>query len=96
MNLLITGGCGFIGSNITEYFLENKLFDSITIVDNLSTGFMKNIDKIIIIERFSESLDKIIDITSKNDEIIILSTYTALMDFYNFLENKHVLKRDIK
>ena len=35
MKLLITGGCGFIGSNIAEYFLENKLFDSITIVDNL-------------------------------------------------------------
>lgn len=43
MNILITGGCGFIGSNIAEYFLENKLFDSITIVDNLSTGFMQNI-----------------------------------------------------
>ena len=47
MKLLITGGCGFIGSNITEYFLENKLFDSITIVDNLSTGFMQNIDNLL-------------------------------------------------
>jgi UDP-N-acetylglucosamine 4-epimerase len=47
MNLLITGGCGFIGSNITEYFLENKLFNSITIVDNLSTGFIKNIDNLL-------------------------------------------------
>lgn len=43
MRLLITGGCGFIGSNIAEYFLENNLFDSITIIDNLSTGFIKNI-----------------------------------------------------
>ncbi len=25
MKLLITGGCGFIGSNIAEYFLENNL-----------------------------------------------------------------------
>jgi len=47
MNILITGGCGFIGSNITEYFLENKLFDSITIVDNLSTGFMENIQHLL-------------------------------------------------
>ena len=47
MNLLITGGCGFIGSNITEYFLENKLFNSITIVDNLSTGFIQNIQHLL-------------------------------------------------
>jgi UDP-N-acetylglucosamine 4-epimerase len=47
MKLLITGGCGFIGSNITEYFLENNLFESITIVDNLSTGFIKNIKNLI-------------------------------------------------
>jgi UDP-N-acetylglucosamine 4-epimerase len=47
MKLLITGGCGFIGSNLAEYLLENKLFDSITIVDNLSTGFMENIDNLL-------------------------------------------------
>jgi UDP-N-acetylglucosamine 4-epimerase len=47
MRLLITGGCGFIGSNIAEYFLENKLFESIIIVDNLSTGFMKNIQNLL-------------------------------------------------
>jgi UDP-N-acetylglucosamine 4-epimerase len=46
MKLLITGGCGFIGSNITEYFLENKLFESIVIIDNLSTGFMQNIQNL--------------------------------------------------
>jgi UDP-N-acetylglucosamine 4-epimerase len=47
MKLLITGGCGFIGSNITEYFLENKLFESIIIIDNLSTGFMNNIQNLL-------------------------------------------------
>jgi len=47
MNLLITGGCGFIGSNIAEYFLENNLFKNITIVDNLSTGFMSNINHLL-------------------------------------------------
>jgi UDP-N-acetylglucosamine 4-epimerase len=47
MKLLITGGCGFIGSNIAEYFLENNLFNSILIVDNLSTGFMHNIQNLL-------------------------------------------------
>lgn len=47
MKLLITGGCGFIGSNITEYFLENNLFESIIIIDNLSSGFMQNIQYLL-------------------------------------------------
>jgi UDP-N-acetylglucosamine 4-epimerase len=47
MKLLITGGCGFIGSNITEYFLEKRLFESITIVDNLSSGFISNIQNLL-------------------------------------------------
>jgi len=47
MKLLITGGCGFIGSNIAEYFLENNLFESITIIDNLSSGFIENIENLL-------------------------------------------------
>lgn len=47
MKLLITGGCGFIGSNIAEYFLENNLFEYITIVDNLSSGFIGNIENLL-------------------------------------------------
>ena len=44
-NILITGGAGFIGSNILEY-LTNKS-NSIRILDNLSTGNKKNIDNIL-------------------------------------------------
>lgn len=40
-NLLITGGAGFIGSNIAKKCLE--LGYNVTIVDNLSTGFLDNI-----------------------------------------------------
>jgi UDP-N-acetylglucosamine 4-epimerase len=47
MKLLITGGCGFIGSNIAEYFLENNLFEYITIIDNLSSGFIGNIENLL-------------------------------------------------
>jgi len=47
MKLLITGGCGFIGSNIAEYFLENNYFESITIIDNLSSGFIGNIQHLL-------------------------------------------------
>lgn len=43
MNILITGGVGFIGTNCALYFAKNKK-NKITIVDNLSrTGVKKNL-----------------------------------------------------
>lgn len=42
MKLLITGGAGFIGSNLCEYFV-GKGYD-VVCLDNLSTGFIHNIE----------------------------------------------------
>jgi UDP-N-acetylglucosamine 4-epimerase len=39
--ILITGGAGFIGSNLVEYFLQNN--NEVVCFDNLSTGHRKNI-----------------------------------------------------
>lgn len=41
--ILITGGAGFIGSNLTEYFL-NKGYQ-VTVLDNFSTGYRHNIEQ---------------------------------------------------
>jgi nucleoside-diphosphate-sugar epimerase len=43
MNILITGGAGFIGSNLCNYLLEKIVNVSIFIVDNLSTGKINNL-----------------------------------------------------
>ena len=40
---LVTGGAGFIGSNIVEYLIKYNA-KKIIILDNLSTGFQENID----------------------------------------------------
>lgn len=41
MNILITGGCGFIGSYLAEYHITQG--DCVWIVDDLSTGSIENV-----------------------------------------------------
>lgn len=43
INLLITGGAGFIGSNLVEHFLKDQRIGLVRIVDDLSTGYYENI-----------------------------------------------------
>lgn len=43
MKVLVTGGAGFIGSHIAEYFAGAG--DTVKILDNFATGFLKNIPK---------------------------------------------------
>jgi UDP-glucose 4-epimerase len=43
MNILITGGAGFIGSNLAEELLEKH---EVVIIDDLSTGRMENVENL--------------------------------------------------
>ncbi len=43
MNILVTGGAGFIGSHIVESLIEDPRVNRIRIMDNLSNGFLDNI-----------------------------------------------------
>lgn len=42
MKILITGGAGFIGSHICEFYQDRA--EEIRILDNLRTGYRKNLD----------------------------------------------------
>jgi UDP-N-acetylglucosamine 4-epimerase len=48
---LVTGGAGFIGSNIVEYLIKNNA-GYVRVLDNLSTGYFSNIEKYITLDNF--------------------------------------------
>jgi len=43
MKLLITGGAGFIGSNLAEFFLNDDRVNLVRVLDDLSNGYYDNI-----------------------------------------------------
>lgn len=43
--VLVTGGAGFIGSHITHQLVE--LGAQVTVIDNLATGFLENLDPLL-------------------------------------------------
>ncbi len=44
MRILVTGGAGFIGSNLVEALLLDERVTLVRVLDNLSTGLLKNIE----------------------------------------------------
>ena len=69
MNVLVTGGAGFIGSNLAEELVNNG--HNVTILDNLHTGNIQNLEKIIdSIKIIEEPCNYINKLNFPDDEII--------------------------
>ena len=47
MRILLTGGAGFIGSNLAKAFIADNRITKVRVVDNFSTGYRQNLADII-------------------------------------------------
>lgn len=66
MKILITGGAGFIGSNLCDYFIGKGY--QVTCLDNFSTGFRHNIETLLSHENF-----KLIEGDIRNHETCVMA-----------------------
>jgi len=88
MNILITGGAGFIGSHLCRKLLEGG--DRVICVDNFITGFRKNIKELEINPKF-----KLIEQDISNS-VYIEEDLDWVLHFASLASPKHYLNYPIK
>jgi len=69
LKIIVTGGCGFIGSNLVERLVKDGY--SVVVFDNLHTGNLENI-KGLDVEFFNESYSKLTDLVPEADVVFHL------------------------
>jgi len=80
--ILITGGAGFIGSHLCEHFLSRG--DSVIAMDNLLTGRMENIERLLSVERFTffkQDVTNFIHVPGKVDAVLHFASPASPVDY---------------
>ena len=65
MKIILTGGAGFIGSELSEYILKNLKNSKLFVIDNLSRGYLQRIKDIKKIHFIKADVKKINDLKIK-------------------------------
>ncbi len=84
-NILVTGGCGFIGSEVTKQLSE--IDANITILDNLSSGkeeYIENLSNVNLIIGELDDPEKIKKAVKDQDYIINLAALPFIPDSYYY------------
>ena len=69
--IVVTGGAGFIGSNLIKYFIHNKYKEKIISIDNYSSGSSKNHiqnSNVKYINGYNKDIAKILDRLKKKNQ----------------------------
>lgn len=77
MNILVTGGAGFIGSSIADRYIKEG--HKVIIADNLSTGYLRNINTKAVFYKTDISGSKLEDIFKKH-RIDVINHHAAQVD----------------
>ncbi len=93
MRILITGGAGFIGSHLVDYYLKNG--DEVIVIDNLLTGLEKNIHQHYKKDEFTfinKDVCNISDFEGSLDLILHLACPASPFDYLKYpIETLRVL-----
>ena len=91
MNILVTGGAGFIGSNLCDFLIAND--NQVIVVDDLSTGHKSNLSSIFEkIEFYEEKIEKFdFNKVSNIDAIVHLAAQPSVpLSITNFADSSSV------
>jgi UDP-glucose 4-epimerase len=86
MNILVTGGCGFVGSHLVKKLVKDT-FNNILVLDNFSTGRVK-IEKATYLYGETSDIDSILSKCKhfKPDIIYHLGEYSRVMTSFEDIE----------
>ena len=92
MIILVTGGAGFIGSNLCEKLAQDAMNDVYSL-DNYSTGKKENhVPNVVYVEGETANIDKLIDI--KPDIIYHLGEYSRVEQSFEDIEKVWLYNKD--
>ncbi len=85
MRIVVTGGAGFIGSHLCDYFIRKKHY--VICVDNLITGSLKNIEHLFGNEKFlfiKHDVTNYIHIPGKIDSVLHFASPASPEDYLKY------------